>query len=113
MDLIQIASGMGDLEVDRAISLWKKIKEDHKNLPEFDMPAILTESLKDDYISRFIGAHATQDEFRRAQEILKVYGQLEEEFAYFIAKKVAGTIKNLRRGTYIEIGKALLKEKGI
>ncbi len=114
MDLVQLAtSGMGDPEVDRAISLWKKIREDHKNLTSFDMPAILTDGLKDDYISRFIGAHATQDEFRRAQEILRVYEKLEEEFAHFVAKKVAVNLKGLKRGTYVEIGKALLRERGV
>ncbi|MEK6936715.1 MAG: hypothetical protein AABW58_01450 [Nanoarchaeota archaeon] len=114
MSLVSLAtSGTGDPEVDRAISLWRKVKEDHKNLADIDAPNILTQGRRDDYLARFMSAQAVGEEVRRCQEILSVYDELENEFAGYIADRVARSIKNLRRKTYVEIGKVLLKEKGV
>jgi len=110
MSLIQLTD---DSEINRAISLWKKIKEDHRNLSNVDI-TILNDAQKDDYLSNFIGVETITEEHRRLQESLKLYSGLEEHFAYFIAKKIAARLNlgQLKRQTYIEMGRALLEEKG-
>lgn len=109
MSLIQITD---DSEINRAINLWGKLKEDHKNLPQVD-ETILTPSQRDEYLGNFIGLQAIPQEYRRLQEGLRLYSGLEEIFATFIARKIAARLNlgKLKRKTYFEMGKALLDEK--
>ena len=109
MSLIQLTD---DNEINRAVSLWKKIKEDHKNLTLVDI-TILNDAEKDKYISEFMGVGAISEEFRRLQAGLELYRRLIEPFAYFIAKRIATRLNfgKLERETYIAIGRAFLEGK--
>lgn len=110
MSLVRLTD---DDEINRAVSIWKKIKEDHKNLADSDVSGILSDSQRDEYIAEFIGVERVQDEFRRLQEGLKLYSKLREVFANYIGRRFAPSVgvKELKLKTRIRFGEALLDQQ--